>query len=269
MSLRFETWKAYYAEERRELGEAGLLALFDDAPRVVLRSGGAIVFPHTRLRISGKLTAAAAQAVLDSGADRVLAIGARHGPRDTGGDPRGIYDFVEGEFSLDNFGVLLELAARRANKKPPELIRRFPFLTGGDPSTLPEVDELIDLAKECALVATTDPIHYGIGYGDRVATFKAASSEARRYAKEELEIAFSALAEQDFESFLLHAARVRSDFRDAGPVLALLLGEKFRFSIKALELVDYAEVLGAPDPTWVAGALVECVKPTLRNKKQP
>lgn len=264
MTLRFETWKAYYAEERKELGEAGLLALFDDPPRVVLRSGGAIVFPHTRLRSSGKLIAAAARAVLDSGADRVLAIGIRHGARE---GSRGIYDHVEDEFSLDNFAVLLELAARRANKKPPELIRRFPFLTGDEPSTLPGIEELTALASQCALVATTDPLHYGIGYGDRVATFKTASTEARRYAKEEIEYAFSALAEQDFEPFAAHAARVRSDFRDAGPVLAILLGEKFRFSIKALELVDYAEVLGAPDPTWVAAALIECVKPSLRTKK--
>ena len=30
-----------------------------------------------------------------------------------------------------------------------------------------------------------------------------------------------------------------------------------RYTIHACELVPYGDVLGAPDPTWVAGALVE------------
>jgi predicted class III extradiol MEMO1 family dioxygenase len=258
MTLRFESWKSYYAAERAELGEAGLIALFEDAPRVVLRAGGAIVFPHTRLRVSGAQVAAAASAVIESDADRVLAIGVRHGARDGGESARGIYDAVADEFSLDNFRVLLELAARRAGKKTPELIVRFPFLVGGDPSTLPRIEEIGELARTCAVVATTDPIHYGIGYGDKAAVMARESEEARRYARDEIEYAFSVLAELELDQFAEHAARVKSDFRDVGPVLATVLGRGFRFAIKSLELVDYAEVLGAPKPTWVAAALVEC-----------
>ena len=46
------------------------------------------------------------------------------------------------------------------------------------------------------------------------------------------------------------------DFRDVGPVL-MELRPFSRYTIHACELVPYGDVLGAPDPTWVAGALVE------------
>src|SRR5947207_8640053 len=75
-------WKDYYANERRELGERGLLALFDRAPDVQLPARGALVFPHTRLVASGELIAAAARAAVRSGRDEILALGVLHGARE-------------------------------------------------------------------------------------------------------------------------------------------------------------------------------------------
>src|SRR5262249_46078976 len=109
-------WKAFYASERAALGSRGIEALFDRAPSIALRPGGAIVFPHTKLEASGWLVAAAASAVIASGAKRVLAIGVRHGVRS---GARGIFERFEGEFSLDNFTALLEVAASRARTKAP------------------------------------------------------------------------------------------------------------------------------------------------------
>src|SRR5262245_44114791 len=42
-------WKRFYQTEREQLGQTGLLDLFDRAPKIELSKSGAIVFPHTRL----------------------------------------------------------------------------------------------------------------------------------------------------------------------------------------------------------------------------
>jgi hypothetical protein len=57
---------------------------------------------------------------------------------------------------------------------------------------------------------------------------------------------------------------VRSDFRDAGPVFAALAAARgaTAATIRALRLVDYADALGAEQPTWVAGALVAIDPPS-------
>src|SRR4051794_21158796 len=127
-------WKEFYRQERESLGDAGLLALFDRAPKVVAPSAGhgALVFPHTRLSASGHLIASAAAAIVDSQCETVLAIGVLHG-RDRGdASRRKIYgpEVEDEEFSLDNFQALVELAAKRARRRPPRVVARYPFLTG-------------------------------------------------------------------------------------------------------------------------------------------
>ena len=74
-------WKAYYARERDDLGDAGMRALFDRASRIALPTEGALVFPHTKLRVSGHLVASVARAVIESRVDEVIALGVLHGAR--------------------------------------------------------------------------------------------------------------------------------------------------------------------------------------------
>lgn len=161
------------------------------------------------------------------------------------------------EFSLDGFEALLALAARRAARKAPRVLPRFPFLVGDHPAELPGLDELQKaLAGGCALVATADPIHHGHGYGtppERCLRRDDPATEA--YARWSVEEGFGLLARGDLAGFLGHAAEARSDFRNAGPVLASLLGGAVKAKVLDLVLVDYSDVLGAPEPTWVAGAL--------------
>ncbi len=288
-------WKDYYAHERAELGEAGLLALLDKAAACepTLRASvgsarpgdagdAALVFPHTRLTESGHLAAAVALAVVRSGVDEVLAIGALHGCREADaplvrrareGAPqaRAALRRVHGEgtagdaghwkeeFSLDGFCALVGAAAKREAKSAPRVVARYPFLVGETPADLPGADELRALRdRGAALVATADPIHHGAGYGapeeDRLPREDPQTLEFARWT---LERGFGSLAARDFGSFLRHAAEVRSDFRDAGPVLAWLVDPARPLAVDILDLllVDYSLALGAPAPTWVAGAL--------------
>lgn len=69
-------------DERAELGSSGIDRILEAGRRwklgQTLKDGGSIVIPHAGLKVCGHQIAAAAQACLDSGADRVLAVGVLH-----------------------------------------------------------------------------------------------------------------------------------------------------------------------------------------------
>jgi hypothetical protein len=284
-------WKEYYARERERLGREGLERFLDSAPPVELPARGALVFPHTRLEVSGELVAACALACVRSRRETVVALGVLHGGRETdaplvararSGDPDartklrrvhgpgipGDQGYWTEEFSLDGFSTLLELAASRLGRKPPRLLVRYPFLVGAQPRDLPGLEELHGLvAAGAALVATADPIHHGVGYGTPQSERRALGEPGTQgLARESIARGLEFLARGDFAGFLEHAAHEKSDFRDAGPVLAILLGEGAPLvpRVLALELVDYAAALEAPEPTWVAGALASLVAASKR-----
>ncbi len=268
-------WKQFYNRERAGIGSAAMLALVDETKPLSLERGGALVIPHTRFEITGSQIATAVAAVLDSGADRVLALGVLHGARRCdshqvglarAGDSeartalRGVHEedgIAAEEFSLDGFVHLLDLAAKRRGRSI-EIIRRYPFLVGEDPASLPGVEGLQQIVDSGALlVATTDPMHHGHAYD--TPEFECLDQSDPRtliVAREGIGEQLAALSEHRFGDFACLVERDRSDFRDTGPVLAQLLGSGFASHIHDLTLVDYAEVLGAPAPSWVAGALI-------------
>lgn len=237
--------------------------------------GGGIIVPHTRLEVTGGQIARAVATVIASGAERVLALGVLHGGRRAdaelvraarAGDDqarallRGVHT-VDGlaaeEFSLDAFDELLTLAADRVGRTI-EVIARYPFLVGSDPATLPGLDELADVLVDGALlVATTDPLHHGYAYGTPPTDCLDREEPATmRVASAAIDAQLEALAGHRYDEFSVLCEHHRSDFRDVGPVVAHLLGDVFDPVVHDLALVDYAEALAAPDPTWVAGALM-------------
>lgn len=281
--MRAAEWKDFYAKERAGLGERGLERALDEAPEVEIPAHGALVFPHARLAASGRLTGAVARAIVRSGAERVLALGVLHGARREdeaivararGGDRDALASMrrVHGpgvagdearwseEFSLDGLRAMVDVAARREGRRAPEIVERYPFLVGDDPTTLPGLEELARLAEQMPLVATTDPIHHGVGYGTRDALRDAHDPEAHAWARRVIEAQLRALAAGRWKRFASLCAAVRSDFRDDGPALATLLGARMRSELVALDLVDYADVLSAAPPTWVAAPLVRSMR---------
>jgi hypothetical protein len=273
-------WKLFYAQERAALGEVGLRERLERAPEVGFPKGGALVFPHTRIAATGDLTASAARAVVRSGADEVLALGVLHGGREAEADRvrraragdaaervalRRVHHAEEPlcveEFSLDNFVVMLALAASAEGKKSPRVLARYPFLVGDDPN-VPGIDEIATLATRMPLVATTDPMHHGAGYGTPENSRRSQRDDGTHsYAHACITRQLECLARGDWSSFERLAADHRSDFRDTGPVLfEILRGEGSpRGEILDLRLVDYADVLESDDPTWVAGPLMRVV----------
>lgn len=267
-------WKAFYAREREALGPAGLEALVRGA-HLDLARHSALVFPHTRLTVSGAQTAAVARALVRSGRETVLALGVLHGARESdrervaaarAGDAtsrealRGVHasdGLASEEFSLDALAALLPIAARVEGRPAPRLVQRYPFLVGETVADLPGLGELERLVAEgAALVATGDLIHHGAGYGTPLAEQRAREDPrtvewARACVVEGLALLAAPTA------FLARCVQDRSDFRDVGPVMAHLLGGVTSCELRDLVLVDYADVLRADEPTWVAAALLE------------
>jgi hypothetical protein len=277
-------WKEYYARERDALGAAGLSALLDRAQSISLAAKSAYVFPHTRLTESGHLAAAVALAVVRAGCDEVLALGILHGAREAdaplvrraregapaareslrrvhGAGVAGDGGYWTEEFSLDGFSALVEVAAKREGKRPPRVVARYPFLVGDVPGDLAGVDELRALVdRGVPLVATADPIHHGAGYGAREEDrLPREDPQTLEFARWTIERGFRSLGARDFAGFARHAAEVRSDFRDTGPVMACLVHPAKPLEVEILDLllVDYSQALGAPPPTWVAAALAK------------
>ena len=173
---------------------------------------------------------------------------------------RGVHDedgLAAEEFSLDGFMEMLTSAAARVGRSV-EVVRRYPFLVGDDPASLAGVDELERIVADGAfLVATTDPIHHGYAYGTPPAGCHDADDPATtKTARSAIEDQLAALSDHRFGDFAHLTEQHHSDFRDTGPVLAHLVGRGFQSEIHDLSLVDYAGVLDAASPSWVAGALV-------------
>lgn len=274
-------WKEFYRFEREALGLDGLRHLLDEAPHLTLPVGGALIFPHTRLRATGRQVAAVARAVLESGCREVIALGVLHGGREcdaeavaaarAGNAPalaelRRIHgpeleddtDRWLEEFSLDGFRFLIEHLAERTRRPLPIIHECYPFLTGTDPRSLPGFTHLERLrARGAALVATTDPIHHGIGYGLTPLDARAADAPATlAWAQQRVTLAMRALAQKDYPEFLRLCAEDNSDFRDVGPVLAELVRHPWRAQAQPVQTVDYTDVLGTAAPTWVAATVM-------------
>lgn len=268
-------WKQYYLDERTRFGQAEMLAMVDRASPLDLESGGALVIPHTRFEVTGSQVATAVSTVLASGVDRVLALGVLHGARrsdrdvvsaaragdtDAGVALRGVHDeagLASEEFSLDAFSELLTAASAQRGGQI-EIVRRYPFLVGANPKSLPGLQELRELVDSGAcLVATTDPMHHGHAYGTPAMQCRDISqSETVSFVRNGIDEQLLALSEHRFGDFAGLAERDRSDFRDTGPVLAQLVGSGFGWQVHDLALVDYAAVLSGEEPSWVAGALI-------------
>jgi len=268
-------------EAHARAGDAGVAAILDRgrgwdlAP--VLRSGGAVLFPHAGFATCGHQVAAAVHAALDSGADRVLALGVLHARTPelraafdrvaAGGDPadephRGVQgpglgggDAWRGEWSLTHFAFLWDVEARRRGITPPELVLRYPFLVGGRPADLPGIDELEVLARDAALVVTMDAFHHGIGYGTPAREAMAADAAGLDAAARSIRDGLALLRDGKPDDYTRHCAEHRSDGRDVGQVLHHLRGG-LDASLRDLVADDTAAAYGEPPPTWVACALV-------------
>ncbi len=269
------------AQDQARLGEEGVRRLLDAgrawdlAP--VLRAGGTVIFPHTSIAACGHQVAAAVHACLDTGARKVLAIGVLHALTQeleearvrvaNGGEAArepawGIQgpglpgrEEWRAEFSLSHFQFLWQQEILRRGISGPELIVRYPYLAGGRPDLLPGIAELREIAQEAVVVATMDPFHHGIGYGDLPDRALASEEGGLELARRSILEGLALLQAGEYWRFNQHCVQAKSDGRDVGQVVRYLRGHQEGY---LLDLIgdDMSAAYDKPPPTWVAGALI-------------
>ncbi len=243
-----------------------------------LASGGVLVFPHAGVQDCGHQVAAVVQACLDSGADQVLVVSVLHAFTDemeqarrdvaNGADPslypcRGIQgpglddrQDWQTDHVLMSFRYFWEAERRRRGIQGPRVIERYPYLAGGQPETLPGIDELVQLARNSVIVSTADAFHHGIGYGDPPEKSLESNQGGLDLARTAIEEGMKILGRGDYWGYNQHCVRAKSDARDAGQVFRYLRGE-MTGRIIDLTHSDAAALYHQPSPTWVAATLVE------------
>ena len=282
MKLDLPDFKSKTNQEQFELGEEGALRLLDAGRKwnlaPTLQAGGAIIFPHLGINACGHQIAAAVHACLDSGSERVLVLGVLHALTDELQDARvrvangadvtqeatwGVQgpglsrrqDWQD-EFSLLNFLFLWQAEIKRRGIAGPELIVRYPYLAGGRPHSLPGIEELQGIVRDTVVVATMDPFHHGIGYGEPPETALFPHAGGLDLARRRIEEGLALLKLGDYWGYNQHCVSAKSDGRDVGQVLRYLLGP---LGGRILDLVweDMASLYDKPSPSWVAGVLVD------------
>ena len=284
MSARIPDFKLIAAQQRSRLSPEDVDGFFQRGRAFghlskTLDEGGALLFPHVGIATGGHQIAAVVDAILESKAERVIALGVLHARTDElerarvrvaeGGDPAGEASWglqgpgMQGredwkqEFSLDHFLFLWQEAQKRHARPVPELVIRFPYLAGGHPERLPGVEELERLtqAGRSVIVATGDLFHHGIAYGHSPGVSRYPDAGGLDLARSAIERGLDMLRVGNYAAYNRHSVETKSDARDVGQVLRHLIGP---FEGRVLDLVaeDMTGPYGKPPPSWVAGALV-------------
>lgn len=270
-----------YAAEHEALGREGTLRLLEVARQwdlsSTLNAGGVLVFPHAGVADCGHQIAAVVHACLDSGADRVLLVSVLHALSDDlqearvrvaeGADPtreplRGIQgpglsgrqDWRQ-DHVLISFRHFWQAETERRGIRGPEVVERYPYLAGGQPHTLPGIEELDQIARDAVVISTADAFHHGIGYGDAPEDALYPEEGGLDLARKRIEEGIELLEQGDYWGYNQHCVSAKSDARDAGQVFRYLCGP-LQGRILDLTYSDASELYQAPPPTWVAAALI-------------
>lgn len=279
-------WRTIYTRQHASLSPQQMDHFFEQgrhwqlAP--ILQAGGVVVFPHAAVQDCGHHTAATVEAVLESGASKVLVVGVLHawtpemqeardrlatGESLTDHPLRGIHgpDFLHSrdEWMLDHSLLSWRFFWHHACKQRgldspktrPKLREIYPFLAGEQPQTLPNYDEVAKWAEDAVIVATADPFHHGIGYGNDPTVARAPLDGGLELARASITESNRLLAAADYPAYLQQCVTARNDARDSGPLFRELRG-LLQPELLDLTASDMATIYEAASPTWVAAALV-------------
>lgn len=271
-----------YRREHDELGVSGTYAILDEARRWdvsgTLAEGGVVTFAHVNVADCGIHVAAAVNGALDAAAD-VLAISVLHAfteemelaRRDVsseGGDPAhhptwGIQgpglefrDEWRGDHAMRSLRHFWEAETRRRGITGLRLVERYPFLAGGKPGDLPNVDEVATLAENAVIVSTGDQFHHGIAYGTPKDEALEMEPMGLKAARRSIESGISLLDAGDYWGYDQHCVAAKSDDRDAAQLYRFLRGP-LEGSLLDIGASDATELYEQPAPSWAAGGFIE------------
>jgi hypothetical protein len=270
-----------YRRDHQALGRMGTLDLLDRAKvwdlGPILAGGGVISFAHVSVADCGLHVAAAVNACLDSGADTVLAISVLHAFSDEmeaarravaeGGRPEdhdtwGIQgpglDFRDewrGDHAMRSLRHFWEAATARAGAKSMRLIERYPYLAGGRPGDLPNIDEVERIAQSAVIVATGDQFHHGIAYGTPEGDALHPDADGLLAARRSIEAGMSLIEAGDYWGYNQHCVSAKSDDRDVGQLYRFLRGPLWG-RLLDIGWSDATDLYQQPAPSWAAGGFI-------------
>jgi len=270
-----------YQLEHEALGVEGTHHMLDAARRWdlsrTLAAGGVVTFAHVGVADCGVHVAAAVNASLDSGADTVLAVSVLHAFTEemelarrevaAGGSPSrhptwgiqgpGLHLGEEwrGDHAMRSLRHFWEAETRRRRIRDRRLIERYPFLAGGRPGDLPNVDEVARIAEDAVIVATGDQFHHGIGYGTPVEEALHPEPDGLPAARASMETGITLMEAGDYWGYNQHCVTAKSDDRDVGQLYRFLRGP-LRGELLDIGWSDTTELYDQPAPTWAAGGFI-------------
>jgi len=275
-----------YRSEHEELGDSGTFAMLDEARKWdlsgTLAAGGVVTFAHVNVADCGVHVAAAVNGALDSGADTVLAISVLHAftelmelaRRDVssgGGSPSshpswGIQgpgldfrDEWQGDHAMRSLRHFWEAETRRRGITGHRLVERYPFLAGGEPGDLPNIDEVAAIAESAVIVATGDQVHHGIAYGTPENEALDMEPEGLIAAQRSMEAGIAMIDDGDYWGYDQHCVAAKSDDRDAAQLYRFLRGP-LRGTLIDIGASDATDLYDQPAPSWAAGGFIEFKK---------
>lgn len=271
-----------YRREHDALGDEGTHAMLDEARRWdlsgVLSGGGVVTFAHVNVADCGLHVAAAVNGALDSGADTLLAISVLHAfteemelaRRDVssgGGEPSnhptwGIQgpgldyrDEWQGDHAMRSLRHFWEAETRRRGITNRRLVERYPFLAGGKPGELPNIEEVAGIAENAVIVATGDQFHHGIGYGMSEEESLHPEPDGLEAARVSMREGISLIDAGDYHGYDQHCVLAKSDDRDAAQLYRFLRGP-LRGRLLDIGWSDATALYAQPAPTWAGGGLI-------------
>lgn len=271
-----------YELEHAALGVDGARQMLDRAAEQwdlsdSLSDGGVITFAHVNVADCGIHVAAAVNAALDSSAETVLAISVLHAfteemeiaRRDVaeGGAPSshpswGIQgpglDFREewqGDHAMRSLRHFWTVATERRGITDRRLIERYPYLAGGRPEDLPNLEETLSLAEAAVILATGDQFHHGIGYGMSAEESLPARQGGLDQARRSMETGIALIEDGDYWGYNRHCVEAKSDDRDVAQLFRFLRGP-MNGRLIDIGWSDSTELYEQPPPTWAAGGFI-------------
>jgi len=270
-----------YRRDHESLGIDGTHRVLDEARRWnvsdILAGGGVVAFAHVAVADCGQHVAAAVNGALDTGADTVLAISVLHAFSEAmevarrevaaGGPPSdhetwGIQgpgldyrDEWQGDHAMRSLRHFWEAETKRRGITDRRLVERYPYLAGGKPEELPNVDEVAKIAESAVILTTGDQFHHGIGYGTPPDEALVAEPDGLAAATASMERGIELVGRGDHWGYNQHCVEAKSDDRDAAQLYRLLRGP-LEGRLLDIGWSDSTELYDAPAPTWAAGGFV-------------
>jgi hypothetical protein len=271
-----------YRREHDALGDEGTYAMLDEARRWdlsgVLAGGGVVTFAHVNVADCGLHVAAAVNAAVDSGADTLLAISVLHAfteemelaRRDVssgGGAPSSHHTWGiqgpgldyrhewQGDHAMRSLRHFWEAETRRRGITNRRLVERYPFLAGGKPGELPNIEEAAGIAENAVIVATGDQFHHGIGYGMSEEESMPPEPDGLEAARGSMEQGISLIDAGDYHGYDQHCVLAKSDDRDAAQLYRFLRGP-LRGRLLDIGWSDATALYDQPAPTWAGGGFI-------------